>query len=148
VHQDKSQENCLCKWTENRVYWKIKLNQHSSFFCTASHRSSKWLRAGCRAAAGGGGSHGPERLRWMAATPCSSVLGSGKVNTTGNMKQISAHVVFSNHREFVAVVSDAGGGAAGVTRSQSQCQDLPRRDSHRYSYSSALSYQNSWWGGG
>lgn len=57
----------------------------------APHRSSKWLRAGCRAAAGGGSSHGPERFRWMAASSCCGVLGSGKVNITGNRKEISAH---------------------------------------------------------
>lgn len=52
---------------------------------SAPHRSSQWIRAGCRAAAGGGGSHGPQRLGWMAAPPCCSVLGSGKeTGNTGN----------------------------------------------------------------
>ena len=60
----------------------------SSSALAAPHRGCEWLRAGCRAAAGGGSSHGPERFRWMAASSCCSVLGSGKVDITGSRKQI------------------------------------------------------------
>lgn len=63
----------------------------SSSALAASHRGCEWLRAGCRAAAGGGSSHGPERFRWMAASSCRSVLGSGKVDITGSRKQIRQH---------------------------------------------------------
>lgn len=65
------------------MHWN-KSNHCSSSALAAPHHSSKWLRAGCRAAAGGGGSHGSERLGWMAASSRCSVLGSGKVNIAGN----------------------------------------------------------------
>lgn len=61
------------------------------FVPAAPHRSSQRICPGCRAAARGGGSHGPERFGWMAAASCCSVLGSGEVNLAGSRKWICTH---------------------------------------------------------
>lgn len=77
---------------EHNLMQILYANHCSSSVPAAPHRSSEWLRAGCRAAAGRGGTHGPERFRWMAASSCCSLLGSGKVNNlTGSRKLIMAH---------------------------------------------------------
>lgn len=67
------------------MHWKRLIFDPSSA-PAAPHCSSKRLRPGYRAAARGGSSHGPERFRWMAASSCCGMLGSGKVNKTGNRK--------------------------------------------------------------
>lgn len=82
-------------YAQRMIYSKSSA-QEKSIHCSssalaASHRRCEWLRAGCRAAAGGGSSHGPERFRWMAASSCCSVLGSGKVDITGSRKRIRQH---------------------------------------------------------
>lgn len=77
---------------ENIIFSKrCALERCRLFVPAAPRRSSQRIRPGCRAAARGGSSHGPERLRWMATASCGSVLGSGEVNISGSRKRICTH---------------------------------------------------------
>lgn len=98
---------------------------------SAPRCSGQRLRPGHRAAAGGRSSHGPERFRRMAGAPRRGLLGSGTGMETGSRMQIRALEKHSCHFAAAAVVSDACGRAVGVSRSQSERQDLPGRDPNR-----------------
>lgn len=69
----------------------------------------------------------------MAGAPRRGVLGSGTGIETGSRKQIWVLKTFLSFAATV-VVSDACGRAVGVSRSQSERQDLPGRDPNRCVY--------------